>query len=235
MTEWDGMRFSRRAARWLLALVIAGAAAGWALAQQTSPERSLSVQTQTLPKALTGDPYQFLLQARGGITPFRWRVSSGSLPAGITLRPDGLLDGVAREPGEFRFVVTVSDSGVPVLERNQELVLQVLAPLFAQWSHYPRVVGARIEGSVKVSNQTGSDFDLTFIVVAVNEHGRATALGYQHFTLKVGTTEMEIPFGETLPSGSYQVNVDVVGEVPTEGKIYRARLVSNGRLSVQAQ
>ena len=85
---------------------------------------------------------------------------------------------------------------------------------------------------MKVSNQTDDDFDLTFVAVAVNENGRATALGYQRFTLNKGTVDMEIPFGENLPHGTYEVNVDAVAEVAATNTIDRTRLVAN-KLDVQ--
>jgi len=88
------------------------------------------------------------------------------------------------------------------------------------------VNGQRIDGSIKVSNRSGRDFDLTFIVLAVNDIGRATAIGYQHFPLKKNTRNMEIPFGENLSPGNYAVNVDVVGEEPQSNRIFRARLVT---------
>ena len=68
------------------------------------------------------------------------------------------------------------------------------------------------------------------IVLAVNEHGRATAIGYQHFPLKQNTIDFEIPFGENLTFGSYGVNVDVVGEVAATNSIFRARLATNVRI-----
>jgi hypothetical protein len=77
-----------------------------------------------------------------------------------------------------------------------------------------------------VSNQTDRDFDLTVIVLAVNDIGRATAIGYQHFNLKKETRDLDIPFGETLSRGNYAVNVDVVGEEPISNRIFRARLVT---------
>jgi hypothetical protein len=43
---------------------------------------------------------------------------------------------------------------------------------------------------------------------------------------------MEIPFGENLPHGTYEVNVDAVGEVAATNTIDRTRLVAN-KLDVQ--
>jgi hypothetical protein len=94
------------------------------------------------------------------------------------------------------------------------------------WNRKAQVNGQRIDGSVKVSNRTGRDFDLTFVVLAVNDIGRATAIGYQHFPLKKNTRDLTLPFGDTLSPGNYTVNVDVVGEEPISNRIFRARLVT---------
>ena len=162
----------------------------------------------------------------------RWEVTEGALPAGIVLGRDGILSGIPTETGEFKFTVTVTDGGRPAVQRNQQLVLTVVAPLMAQWGRYPKVTGQRLEGSIIVSNQTEQDFDLTVIMMAVNETGRATAIGYQRFPLKKSDTGTEIPFGENLPRGSYELNVDAVAEVAATNSIYRTRLVPKERFQI---
>jgi hypothetical protein len=223
MTLWIGMW------AWLgLALC------GVCVAQQGGATGTpLVVQTTSVPKGYVGQHYEARLTAQGGITPLKWVVSEGSLPPGMGLHLEGVLVGVPSEVGEFKFTVTVSDSGNPAYERRQPFVLVVVTPMFLQWGKYPVVNGGRIEGSVLVSNQTDGEFDLTVIAVAVNEDGRATALGYQHFPVKKNTTAQEIPFGENLPPGSYQVDVDGMGE-SAPVTIYRARLVPKERLVVAA-
>ena len=109
---------------------------------------------------------------------------------------------------------------------RKKFILTVETPLAVEWDTKATVNGNRIDGSVKVSNQTGRDFDLTFIVLAVNDIGRATAIGYQHFHLKRETRDQQLPFGDTLSPGTYVVNVDVVGEEPISNQIFRARLVT---------
>src|SRR5207245_4840057 len=99
-------------------------------------------------------------------------------------------------------------------------------PLHAKWGLKAQVNGTRIDGSLKVSNRSGRDFDLTFVVLAVNDIGRASAIGYQHFPLKKNTRDMELPFGGTPSPGNYVVNVDVVGEEPASRMIFRTRLVA---------
>jgi hypothetical protein len=207
--------------------------AGVATAQQgAATGEPLQVRTTSLPKAYLRQRYETHLEARGGITPLRWEITEGAAPAGIVLGRDGILSGAPTETGEFRFTVTVTDSGRPAVQRNQQLVLTVVAPLMAQWGRYPKITGRRLEGSIIVSNQTEQDFDLTVIMMAVNETGRATAIGYQRLALKKGTTSLELPFGENLPQGSYELNVDAVAEVAATNSIYRARLVPKERFQM---
>jgi hypothetical protein len=207
--------------------------AGIASAQQgAATGEPVVIQTTSLPKGYLKQHYETRLEAHGGITPLHWELTEGALPAGIVLAHDGILSGPPAETGEFKFTVTVTDSGRPAVQRNQQLVLTVVAPLFAQWGRYPKVKGQRLEGSIIVSNQTEQDFDLTVIVMAVNETGRATAIGYQRFPLKKGDAGTEIPFGENLPQGSYELNADAVAEVAATNSIYRARLVPKERFEM---
>jgi hypothetical protein len=218
---------------WIAALCVGLAPLPVAGQQAAATGEPLSIRTLTLPKAYLRQQYRFRLEAQGGISPLKWQVTSGSLPSGLALGEDGPLSGIPTQAGEFHFTVTVSDSGKPAYERSQDLVLRVVTPLLADWSEYPRVNGQRVEGAIKVSNETDRDFDLTVIILAVNEIGRATAVGYQHLTLNKETSELKIPFGETLPFGAYDLNVDVVAEVAATNTIYRARLVTKEKLQVQ--
>lgn len=201
-------------------------------ATQTTPE-PLTIQTTGLPKAYLRQSYEARLEARGGTTPLKWELTGGSLPAGIVLRDDGELTGTPTETGDFPFTVTVTASGKPAYQRSQQVSLTVVSPLMAQWGRYPKVNGQRLEGSILVSNEMDRDFDLTVIVLAVNEIGRATAIGYQHFPLKKNTDQMEIPFGDNLPPGSYELDADAVAEVASTRSIYRVRLVPKERFQVQ--
>jgi len=202
-------------------------------AAQDASVQPLVIQTTSLPRAYVRQPYQARLEARGGVPPLKWEVTEGSLPPGIVLHSDGELAGTPIETGEFRLTVTTTDSGRPAYQRSQQLSLTVVSPLMAQWGRYPKVNGQRLEGSILVSNQTDRDFDLTVIVLAVNTIGRATAIGYQHFPLKKNTDEMEIPFGDNLTPGSYELNVDAVAEAAATNSIYRVRLAPKERFQVQ--
>jgi hypothetical protein len=208
----------------------------WVHAQQTpTPGISpLAITTESLPEAALQQGYRVRLEAIGGVTPLHWGMSSGNLPPGLELEDTGIVSGVATKFGDYHFSVTVTDSDKPGHSASKEFTIRVIAPLVLEWSRFPTVADKRIEGAVKVTNGTGDDFDLTLIAVAVNEIGKAFALGYQHFDLTKGTEHLEIPFGSTLPQGTYVVHVDAVGEVPARNAIYRQRLHTPSPLQITA-
>jgi hypothetical protein len=203
-------------------------------AQQTpAPSTSeLAITTESLPQAALQQGYRVRLQATAGIAPLHWSLSSGSLPVGLELEDTGIISGVATEIGDYRFSATVTDSDRPSHSASKGFTIRVVAPLVLEWSRFPTVQDNRIDGAVKVTNGTSDDFDFTLIAVAVNEIGKAFALGYQHFDLGKGTPGLEIPFGSTLPQGSYVVHVDAVGEVPSRNAIYRRRLHTASPLQI---
>lgn len=212
------------AAKWLLLCLIATSLHLSGQQRRSPPSPGISVTD--LPKARLWERYFFQLQASGGSGPYDWHLVAGNLPRSLLLNANGFLAGVVDRPGPFNFTVVVKDDSRPPKEETQKLLLNTEAPLIASWDQKAHVSGSRIDGSIKLSNQTGRDFDLTFIVLAVNDIGRATAVGYQHFLLKKDTRDMQLPFGETLSPGNYVTNVDVVGEEPISKQIFRARLVS---------
>ena len=216
----------------LAALTVIFSAAS--IAQQAAATgEPLIIESVSLPKALLRQEYRFDLRAKGGISPLDWEVTGGSLPDGIALNPDGVLNGIPAETGEFVFRVTITDSGKSAHEKTQQLTVLVVAPLLLHWSRSPAINGQKIEFAIKLSNQTGQDFDLTLIALAVNDIGRATAVGYQRFTLRSDTEDLEIPFSESLPPGMYELHVDAVAEIPEKNTIYRSRLVTREKLVVQ--
>jgi hypothetical protein len=64
-----------------------------------------------LPPATVGLPYAQPLDAAGGKAPYVWSISSGGLPAGVTLNTaTGALGGTPSAAGTFQFTMDVSDS-----------------------------------------------------------------------------------------------------------------------------
>jgi len=201
--------------------------------QDQDKDEGLVIEPKELPATYPHGPYQVNFHARGNYVPvLRWRVESGALPPGIKLEDNGVLHGEAERAGEFQFVVAVRDGGQPQQAMQKGFVIKVVEAITLAWKVPAHVTGNRIDGSVEVSNTTADDMDLTFEVKAVNENGRATEIGYQHFPLKKGTIGMALPFGETLPYGAYMVYVDVNGEIAKRNAIYKEQMKTPAALQV---
>jgi len=197
--------------------LVLGATAGlWAQAP-------LTITTTSLPSTTVGSSVRMRIAVTGGALPLTWKISGGKLAPGLKLNPTrGVIAGTPTTPGIYDFEVTVTDSNVPAMQIQREFRLVVTGALSIDWKQPPAVHGPSIDGSVIVSNLTKQDFTLTVIVMAVNQIGRATALGYQEFTLRAGT-EQVIPFGSSPGPGTYIVHADAVAEIASTDTIYRSR------------
>jgi hypothetical protein len=149
------------------------------------------------------------------------RLTRGSLPPGLKLS-DFMISGMPLRAGTYSFEATITDSSTPPRVIRESFSISVEDGLTIRWTILPKIETDRIAGEVEVKNQTGTPVDLTVIVVAVNEIGKAFALGYQHFSFAPGV--QKVPFHSTLPRGNYLVHADAVGEIARTKIIYRARL-----------
>ena len=60
--------------------------------------------------ATVGKPYSAVLQAEGGVPPYTWKLTAGSLPPGLSLSANGSIIGTPTTEGSFSFAVQVTDS-----------------------------------------------------------------------------------------------------------------------------
>ncbi len=212
--------YNGRMSRWLFLLLLSTN-----LAAQASDPVRLDFATKSIPTARLGKRYDVSVKVDGGRGPFEFNITRGKLPAGITLQKAiGALVGVPAVTGVYRFTLAVRDESTRATA-EREFVLEVTGPLLLEWIDFPKVTDNTISGSIKVTNSStrGEPFDLTLIVVAVNEIGKAFALGYQRISLEQDM-EQTIPFSSTLPNGRYIVHVDVIAEIAATNTIYRSRL-----------
>jgi len=181
-----------------------------------------------------GDSFNLTLVVHGGVPPYIWSLFEGELPPGIKLQSHkGVLSGVPTTPGEYHFKLAVSDSSAPHQEVQCDLTIIVVAGVTIDWKQPPSVHGNTISGSVVVTNQTGHTIDLTLIVVAVNNIGRATALGYQHISLAAQESSPDIPFGSSPGLGTYFVRADAAAHQKNGHYIYRASKQTSNNLEVK--
>jgi hypothetical protein len=88
----------------------------------------LAIPPQTLLPATVGARYSAALSAIAGTPPDTWSVTSGSLPAGLSLSPAGVIAGTPTTAGTSSFTVTVMDSESPVARATRTLSLKVNPP-----------------------------------------------------------------------------------------------------------
>jgi hypothetical protein len=89
----------------------------------------LSVSTASLPGATTGAAYSATLSAAGGVAPYLWTLSAGSLPPGLTLdAASGLISGTPSASGSYNFTAHVADAQSPSDTASRALSITVGAP-----------------------------------------------------------------------------------------------------------
>jgi hypothetical protein len=71
----------------------------------------LGITPSSLPNGVVGVAYSAQLGTTGGVPPYGFRLSQGSLPPGITLDGAGTFGGVPSQPGAFTFGVLATDGG----------------------------------------------------------------------------------------------------------------------------
>ena len=88
----------------------------------------LAISTTPLPAGSVGAGYSTVLAANGGTTAYSWSVSSGSLPAGLSLSAaTGTISGTPTASGTFSFTVTVNDSSSPIQTKSVATSITIAA------------------------------------------------------------------------------------------------------------
>ena len=88
---------------------------------------ALDITTTALPDGVVGMAYSQTLKATGGALPYRWSLSSGALPGGLSLDAStGEISGSPTVAGTFNLTVQVDDASAPALNDQQALSLTIL-------------------------------------------------------------------------------------------------------------
>src|SRR5579864_964597 len=85
----------------------------------------LSISTTVLPEITQGTSYNTPVVAVGGVTPYTWSLSTGSLPSGISLgSTSGTISGTTQQTGSYTVTVKVADSSSPQQSATQQYTVQ---------------------------------------------------------------------------------------------------------------
>jgi Putative Ig domain len=82
-----------------------------------------------LPGASLNESYDTSLQPAGGLGPYSYSITAGSLPPGLTLLPDGEITGPPSADGTSTFTVSVTDSENPPATVTQAESITVTQPI----------------------------------------------------------------------------------------------------------
>ena len=178
---------------------------------------TLKVTTTSLSNGVLGNTYSATLQASGGITPFSWQVTAGSLPPGLSLTSTGCgsnvncaITGTPTTTGTYNFTVTVTDSETPTAQTasaNLSISVNNSAPLAITTTSLPAgVVNTSYQNAVLQANGGVQPYTWSISAgslpagLSLNASsgaitGTPTATGTSNFTVKV--TDSTQPTHET--------------------------------------
>ena len=105
--------------------------------------------TSPLPPGTAGTPYTTTLHAAGGISPWTWAVTCGSLPAGLTLSPGGTITGPPATPGTRTFTAQATDHDGNTATKSMTLTID--APDLAITLANPQPFRALHSGAYQVT------------------------------------------------------------------------------------
>nr|WP_311719288.1 putative Ig domain-containing protein [Edaphobacter lichenicola] len=93
----------------------------------TADIQPLTITSTSVAPATSNKPYSASLDASGGTAPYTW--SASALPAGLSLRSNGILSGTPTTTGSFPITFTVTDAGSPALTAKTTLSISVTAAI----------------------------------------------------------------------------------------------------------
>ena len=96
----------------------------------------LAITTSSLTGGSVNVPYSAFLAASGGVPPYTWSITSGSLPTGLTLSASGGISGTPTSQQTSTFTAQVSDSQAPSSTATATLSLTINGPTFRLNGNY---------------------------------------------------------------------------------------------------
>lgn len=163
----------------------------------------LTITPTTLPNGAIGSAYGQILVVGGGIAPFNFTISSGTLPAGLALgATTGSIAGVPTGPaGQSTFTVKVTDSSTPPLTDSASITITIAA---ADNSN-----NSELNGQYAFLFHGFNDSDGAMVVVAgsfvADGHGNILPGGFEDADT-VGSTGTQPP--QEITTGSYTIGAD---------------------------
>ena len=151
------------------------------------------------------EPYLEVIVVSGGVLPYTYSITSGSLPPGLTMDSVGTVKGTPTTAGSYSFAVKVVDSQKPVQAYNTSSFTLVINP---QLSIPPTNLPTATVGSVYSGTVTESGGVKPFTFTVINDPNLvfSTGQGGHNLTLNSDGTITGTPTG---PVGTFNFTVQV--------------------------
>ena len=186
---------------------------------------SLSILSSNLPSGVVDRRYSRILEITGGVGPFSWNITAGSLPDGLSLNTStGEISGTPTLSGEETFTVRVTDARgdtetktLSITINRTDTDITILTPILPAVavgsSAYTRTVcGLSFSGQLVATGGDGDyDWEISKGEDDLNDAG-----------LEIDRNSGEIEFsGGGLTAGSYTITVRVTdGEDNSASRVY---------------
>ena len=189
---------------------------------------TISVSPTTLPSATVSSAYSQSVTASGGTAPYTFAITSGALPAGLSLSGSGTLSGTPTAGGTFNFTVTTTDSstgtGPYTSSRAYSLTVSAATVTLSPTTLSATTVGTSVNQSITASGGTAPyTYSITSgslpaglsLSSSGTLSGTPTAGGSFNFT--VTTTDSSTGTGPYTGSRAYTltVNAPTISVSPT--------------------
>ena len=201
---------------------------------------TITVNPSTLTAATVGAASNQTITASGGTSAYTYAVTSGSLPAGLSLSSGGVLSGTPTAGGSFTFTVTATDSsGAPgpyMGSRSYTLAVNAPTIAMAPASLTAIAAGATVSGAITASGGTSA---YTYAVTAGSLppgvalgaggalSGAATSTGTFNFT--VTATDSSTGTGSPYTGSrayTWAINPPVLALSPASGNLSGSALTA---------
>jgi len=166
---------------------------------------TLSIASVPALNGQKGSSFSYQLNATGGTAPYKWVVTSGAFPAGLTLNSNGgLISGVPSVGGSFTFTVTVRD--LLSVGATADVQITLLDP-----DTIPAITKVKYKGAKKLIVTGDKINPAAVLLVDGNQTSAAPADGsfvVKAIVLATGTHEIRIANPGGVLSAPYMFTVD---------------------------
>jgi hypothetical protein len=175
----------------------------------------LQISTTLLPEITAGSTYDAPVVGVGGTSPYKWSISSGTLPSGISFGSStGVFTGTTSQTGSFNFTVKLTDSSSPAQSVSQALSVTVIPAQSTVADFYVATNGKDTwSGKLAAPNSQGTDGPFATVSraqtavqgILKNPNGRTTPI---QVMVRAGTYYVSQPLAfTTADSGTSSLKV----------------------------